>query len=100
DVAVADQRDEEHADDRSPNRAGTAEDARSAHHDSGEDGERKARVARRCLSTEDAGGVDDPGEAGRAAAEHEREDADAVDADAREPRGLRVAAGRVHVAAR
>ena len=73
DVAVADQGDEEHADDGAPDRALAAEDAGAADDDAGEHGEGERRVGGPGLRAEHPRGVDDAGQAGGGAADDERE---------------------------
>src|SRR5918994_638507 len=78
-VPVADERDEQDAEEGAPDRALAAQDARAADDDAGQHGEGE-RVAGGRLRAEHARGVDDAGQAGGAAADREGQHADRVDA--------------------
>src|SRR5262245_47258258 len=70
-ITVADERDEEDTDDRPPDGAFTAEDARATDDDPRQYRERERRVTRSGLCAHDARRVDDTGEPGGRTAEHE-----------------------------
>src|SRR5918997_3768706 len=89
---------QQRAERRAVDRAAAAEDGHAAY-DGGRDDEQLLAGAGRGVQRLEAGGVHDPGQPGQRAADHERREHPPSDRDAREPRGVRVAADPVQLAA-